>query len=87
MTRVDGRTGDINIVAGEGIDVIANGNTITVGLGAGKNIDKGNPDNVDPNGGGSEDNPGIWQNAEPSETSGGSGGGGSGGMFAWTEST
>ena len=85
-TAINGRQGNINIVAGTGIDVIASGHTITIGLGSGNSEDEDNPNNDDPNGGGAEDNPGIWQDAEPAETSGGSGYG-SGGMFAWDSST
>lgn len=82
---VNDRTGKINIVAGEGVDVITNGNTITIGLGNGASKDEDNPEGNDPNGGGAQDNDGIWQNAEPAETSGGSFSGG--GMFQWTSST
>ena len=85
-TAVNGRQGNINIVAGTGIDVIASGNTITIGLGGGNSEDEDNPNNDDPNGGGAEDNPGIWQDAEPAETSGGSFGGG-GSMFPWDSDT
>ena len=35
VTAVDGRTGGVSIVAGSGIDVVAAGNTITIGLGSG----------------------------------------------------
>lgn len=86
VVGVNNRTGKINIVAGKGVDVITKGETITIGLGGGKSTDKDNLDDNDPNGGGAQDNEGIWQNAKPEETSGGSVGGG-GGMFPWDAST
>jgi len=85
VTDVNGRTGGVSIVAGSGIDVVASGNTITIGLGSGVSSDTDNPGDDDRNGGGAVDNPGVWENAEPSETSGGSAGGG--GMFAWDNGT
>lgn len=87
VTKVNDRTGKINIVAGDGIDVIASGSTITIGLGGGESKDEDNPSGSDPNGGGMDDDPGLWTDAEPAETGGFQGGGSGGGMFAWDEST
>ncbi len=83
VTKVNGRTGKISIVAGDGIDVVASGGTITIGLGSGKSTDGDNPSGHDPNGGGMDDDPGLWTDAEPAETGGSQGGGGNAGMFAW----
>lgn len=86
VLAVNGRTGDLSIVAGTGIDVVTNGNVITIGLGKGESKDEDNPTDVNPNGGGAEDNENIWENEEPSEVSGGgTSSGGSCGMFAWDE--
>lgn len=87
-TAINNRTGNISIVAGTGIDVIASGHTITIGLGGGNSADEDNPNNDDPNGGGgAEDNPGIWQNDEPAETSGFDFSKFSGSMFKWDKDT
>lgn len=83
---INGRQGDISIVAGSGIDVVASGNTITIGLGSGNSVDEDNQDDTSENGGGAEDQGEIWQNAEPSETSGGELSY-NGGMFAWDSSS
>lgn len=84
-TSINDRTGKIAIVAGSGIDVVANGNTITIRLGDGKNEDKSNPSGVDPNGGGAVDDPGRWTDEKPTEreppmTF-------ASGMFAWNPTT
>lgn len=42
VTKVNDRTGKIKIVAGDGIDVVASGDTITIGLGSGENTDEDN---------------------------------------------
>ncbi len=87
-TDVNGRTGRIAIVAGEGIDVVASGSVITVALGTGKSEDRDSAPVADRNGGGAVDDPGTWTEMEAAETDGGtSGGGGSGGMFAWDSAT
>jgi len=86
VTKVNDRTGKINIVAGDGIDVVASGDTITIGLGSGENTDKDNQAGYDPNGGGMDDDPGVWTDAEPAET-GGFQGGSDAGMFAWDSET
>ena len=70
VSNVNGRTGKINIVAGSGIDVIAEGDTITIGLGGGNSEDNDNPDGYEENGDGDWDG-GNWTDAEPAETSGG----------------
>ena len=87
VTKVNDRTGKVNIVAGNGIDVVASGGTITIGLGSGESKDEDNPSGSDPNGGGMDDDPGLWTDAEPAETGGFQGGGSGGGMFAWDEAT
>ena len=84
-TEVNGRTGNISIVAGDGVEVVTSGNTITVGLGAGSR-DSDNPDNEEENGGGNQENDPNWNNEEPSETSGADFGSG-GGMFRWYPET
>lgn len=87
VTKVNDRTGRINIVAGDGIDVIASGSTITIGLGGGESKDEDNPSGSDPNGGGMDDDPGLWTDAEPAETGGFQGCGSNAGMFAWDSDT
>lgn len=86
VTELNGRTGRVSIVAGNGVEVITTGNTITVGLGTGKSTDTDNPNDDDRNGGGAggEDAHGVWENETPDETSGGSMGGG---MFQWNSGT
>lgn len=84
-TSINDRTGKIAIVAGSGIDVVANGNTITIRLGDGKNEDKSNPSGVSQNGGGAVDDPGRWTDEIPTEreppmTF-------ASGMFAWNPTT
>lgn len=84
-TSINDRTGKIAIVAGNGIDVVANGNTITIRLGDGKNEDKSNPSGVSQNGGGAVDDPGRWTDEKPTEreppmTF-------ASGMFAWNPTT
>lgn len=66
-TSINDRTGKIAIVAGNGIDVVANGNTITIRLGDGTNEDKSNPSGIAKNGGGAVDDPGIWTDEKPTE--------------------
>jgi hypothetical protein len=93
VTGINGRTGDISIVAGKGIEVVVDAKTITIGIGEGKSKDKDNPDNTSQNGS-TDGSPSTWQDKEPSEVtgivpddclSGGSGGGG--GMFKWDNDT
>lgn len=96
VTGINNRTGDVFIVAGEGIDVNVADNTITISLGEGKTTDDGNDDD-DHNGGGAggddeySNGNGSGDGSSdgyPPEDAGGGGGGtahGSGGMFEWDE--
>lgn len=86
-TSINDRTGKIAIVAGSGIDVVANGNTITIRLGDGTNEDKSNPSGVDPNGGGAVDDPGKWTDEKPTEREPPMTFASGSGMFEWDSAT
>lgn len=85
---VNGRTGSLSIIGGEGIDVTVAGRTICVSLGSGKNTDVDAA--ADRTGGGGSPYPSIdsgWTEAEPPEHEAAPSIGGSAGMFAWDASS
>ena len=74
---VNGRTGNVNIIAGEGINVTAEGKTIMISTGDGTNTDNGDGTGGGGGGGGAgggasdgDDNDGDWTDAQrPTEPS------------------
>ena len=79
---INGRTGNINVVAGNGIDVTADGNTITIAAGTGKSTDNGGSGS---SGGGSSG--GGSGGGAGGGSGGGAGSGGAGGTSggSWTD--
>lgn len=70
VTTINNRTGDVAIVAGEGIDIFTNGRTITISAGSGRNDDGDSDDDPENGGGATEDEDTPWTEVEPEETDG-----------------
>ena len=75
---VNGRTGEIEIVAGDGINVLTSGKTITISIGDGEDEDDGDMGDGDGGGGGDGSSGSSGDGSGGGGGSGGSGSGGSG---------